>query len=72
VTGGRPNLDPDRRPSPKPAASPTYRPVPGQDGLVACARCAALLVDAAGPKATHAAHHAALALLWAGQNGAAT
>jgi hypothetical protein len=69
VTGQRPNLDPDHRPTPQPAPPPTYRPVPGLDGLVACARCAAVVVDAAGPQATHAAHHAGLALLWHTQSG---
>jgi hypothetical protein len=56
---------PARQPRDQPPAQASYAPVLA--GLVACAKCAALLVDADAPKAAHARFHEGLRQLWNGR-----
>jgi hypothetical protein len=63
-----------RTPRARRSSTPARQPANGQPprveyppvlpGLVACSRCAALLVDAEAPKATHARFHDGLRQLW--------
>jgi hypothetical protein len=64
VTDPGPDRDPDRRP---PLPEGGY--VLALPGMLACGRCAALLLDHPHARDVHDGHHAALKELWRRANG---